>query len=251
MSRADPLLVFDLDGTILEINSFPRWALSMVACDVAGLSALRRVRLSLAAQRLLLTRKLGRADHGALLAGMQTAWRRGCGEEAEEAAKRFSQRLLQRVRPGLRPVLDRVARGETDAILATAAAEDYALPLGYALGFRHILATPGHRDEGEACNMGARKRDRVLDYAAARGWAGRRIVFFTDHIDDLPLIQASGAVCWFGTGAGLREVRARAAGVPVMPCQSLDTPMMMLAFGSAPSRGARPQPAPARASTER
>ncbi len=239
MPRADPLLVFDLDGTILEINSFPRWALSMVACNVAGLSAIRRVRLSLAVQRLLLTRKLGRADHDALLAGLQAAWSRGCGEAATAAAARFSERLLRHVRPGLRPVLDRVARGEADAILATAAAEDYALPLGHALGFRHILATPSRRGEGEACNMGARKRDRVLDYVAARGWSGRRIVFFTDHIDDLPLIQASGAVCWFGTGAALREVRERAAGVPVMPCQSLDTAAMMLAFGSAPTAGAR------------
>lgn len=251
MPRADPLLVFDLDGTILEINSFPRWALSMVAGNVAGISVLRRARLSLAAQRLLLARKLGRANHDALLAGLQTAWRQGCGDAAEAAAERFSQRLLRRVRPDLRPVLDRVARGEADAILATAAAEDYALALGHALGFRHILASPSRRDDGEGCNMGARKRDRVLDYVAARGWSGRRIIFFTDHIDDLPLIQASGAVCWFGTGAALREVRERAAGVPVMSCQSLDIAAMMLAFGSAPAPGARPRPLSARPSTTR
>ncbi len=247
MPRADPVLVFDLDGTILDINSFPRWALSMVGGTVSGLSPRRRLRLSLAAQRLLLARKLGRSDHDALLVGLQSAWQRACGGASEAAAAHFASRLSRHVRPALRPVLDRVAGGEADAVLATAAAEDYALALGRALGFRHILATSSRRAAGEGCNSGARKRDRVLDYIAACGWSGRRIVFFTDHLDDLPLIQASSAVCWFGTEAGLRVVRERAAGVPVMPCNSLDTTAIMLAFGTGRPAGARAQTVVARA----
>lgn len=249
MSRTDPILVFDLDGTILDVNSFPLWALSMVACNVAGVPVLRRLRLSLAAQRLLLVRKMGRTGHDALLAGLQTAWQRGCGDAADAAAERFAARLIRRVRPSLRPVLDRVASGEADAVLATASAEDYALALGRALGFRHILATPSRRAGGEGYNNGTRKRERVLDYIAALGWSGRRIIFFTDHIDDLPLIQASDAVCWFGGGAALREVRARAVGVPVMPCESLDTAAMLLAFGSGRVSATRAQQMSVRPST--
>jgi phosphoserine phosphatase len=251
MSRTDAILVFDLDGTILDVNSFPRWALSMVACNVGGIAPLRRLRLSLAAQRLLLLRKLGSSGHDALLAGLQAAWQHACGDAAGVAAERFAARLVRRVRPGLRPVLDRVARGEADAVLATASAEDYAFAVGRALGFRHILATPTRRANGEGLNSGMRKRERVLDYIAARGWSGRRIIFFTDHLDDLPLIQASDAVCWFGSGTGLREARLQAVGVAVMPCESLDTAAMLLAFGSGRASATRAQPTSARASTVR
>ncbi len=230
MPFADPILVFDLDGTILDVNSFPRWALSMVTGNVAGVRARHRLRLSLAAQRLLLARKFGRADHDALMAGLQAAWQRACGDGGEKAAGEFAARMLRRVRPGLRPVLERVARGEADAILATAAAEDYAVALGRGLGFRHILASRRGGNGGAGCNRGARKRDRVLEHVVALGWSGRRLIFFTDHLDDLPLMQAADAVCWFGGEQALRQAREQAAGVPVIGCESLDTGAMMMAF---------------------
>jgi phosphoserine phosphatase len=223
MSRADPVLIFDLDGTILAVNSFPRWVMEMIACRVGGLPWRRRIRLSLAAQALLLGRKVGRTNHDALLAGFQGAWRAACGDQAEAAADRFAARLLRHVRPALGPALERVAKGEADAVLATAAAEDYVRALGRILGFRHILAAPV---QGGG-NRGARKRESVLRLIRDQGWEHRSLLFFTDHLDDLPLIQASHAVFWFGSPREIPVIRAAAPCVTVRSCHGPDLADLM------------------------
>ncbi|MGH7041239.1 MAG: haloacid dehalogenase-like hydrolase, partial [Acetobacteraceae bacterium] len=136
-----PLLIFDLDGTVLRVNSFPRWALCMATARVRGPRLGARLRLALQAQTLLARRKLGRTHHEALLADLSAAWRAACGPVAEQAGAAFAAGLLRHVRPELAGVLDRVARGDADAVLATAASEDYARALGRALGFFHVLAS--------------------------------------------------------------------------------------------------------------
>ena len=61
---------------------------------------------------------------------------------AGNVAERVPTLLRRRVRPAFEPLLQQIAAGEIDAVLATAAAGEYALPLGRQLGFRHVLATP-------------------------------------------------------------------------------------------------------------
>lgn len=224
-----PLLIFDLDGTVLRINSFPRWALCMATARVGGLRAAPRVRLALQTQVLLLRRKLGRIHHEAILTELAAAWRGACGPAAEQAAAAFAAGLLRHVRPELRGLLDRVAAGEVDAILATAAAQDYALALGRALGFRIVIAS-----DDSGWNRGERKRDRTLDYIAKRGWSGRRRIFFTDHEEDLPLIRASHAVCWFGPRAALGTLRDAAPGVAVVAADRMQAANMLTAFAALP-----------------
>lgn len=233
MRRAEPVLVFDLDGTILTVNSFPRWALDMLAGRVSGLPWRQRLRLSLATQSLLFGRKLGRANHDALLADLQDAWRTVCGEAAEAASSRFATRLLRHVRPALGPILEYVARGDADAVLATAAAEDYARVVGRTLGFRHILAS---RAAAEGGNRGARKRDAVLALLQEQGWSDRPLLFFTDHRDDLPLIEVSTTVCWFGSRRDLPAIQAAAPGVRIVFLEDLDTTVLTMA--AAPSQAA-------------
>jgi phosphoserine phosphatase len=104
-----------------------------------------------------------------------------------------------------------VADGRVTAILATAALSDYAEELGRELGFRHILMTPAGHDPTQYVNSGTRKRDRVLDLLKQRGWVARPLILFTDHLDDLPLIRESSAVCWFGSREDLATADAFAA----------------------------------------
>ena len=215
----DPVLIFDLDGTILSVNSFPAWILFLICGPVKGLGLRRRVRLSFAVQRLLLSRRLGRAAHEELLRGAQAA----CASARCEARStaRLEAVLARRVRASLRPVLEQVALG-ADAVLATAAAAEYAVPLGCRVGFRHVLATPGGRSPLELSNKGIRKRDRVLQFVHEQGWNGRKLLFFTDHLDDLPLIVASDTTLWFGTSAMLSAARRQAPQSHIVDCRSLD-----------------------------
>jgi phosphoserine phosphatase len=221
MPQVEPVLIFDLDGTIIRRNSFPIWAAAMLGLRGHGMSLRQRLALSLAVQRLLLARKLGRLDHDGLLRALQAQWREVAAQPGVKLADHLQTRLAGLVRPNLVPILALVADGAMDGILATAAAGDYAIPLGRRLGFSTILATPLEREPGEPYNSGAQKRDRVIGLLRDRGWLERPRIFFTDHMDDLPLMQRSQTVCWFGNNRDLRKAKAAAPNVRFVPCRTM------------------------------
>jgi phosphoserine phosphatase len=214
MQTADaaPVLVFDLDETILRVNSFPLWVRFLIAGRLPGLGWRRRALLSLHAQRLLLWRKLGRLSHDALRWRLLLAWQSATGHRRERSVARFQARLLREVRANLRPLLAMVAAEQIDAVLATAAGAEYAEGLGRRLGFRYVLASRHDGHAATPANSGSRKRDRVLAFLREHDWSGRKLVLFTDHLDDLSLMQESDAVCWFGSDATMATAEALAAG---------------------------------------
>lgn len=217
----EPVAVFDLDGTVLRVNSFPHWVLFLIAGRVPGLGLRRRLLLSLRCQWLLLRRKLLRTGHDELLCRLQHAWASAAAMKRQATLARFEAALQRRVRQNLASVLDLVGTERIDAVLATAAAADYAEGLGRRLGFRHVLATLPNRRPGEPGNSGDRKRERVLEFLERQGWRNRPIVLFTDHTDDLPLMRDSSVVCWFGPAETLAQV-AEAAKTRLVYCRDLD-----------------------------
>jgi phosphoserine phosphatase len=221
MPQVEPVLIFDLDGTIIRRNSFPIWATTMLGLRNHRLTLRQRVALSLAVQRLLLARKLRRLDHDSLLRQLQGLWRAAAALPNVTIAEHLQTRLVRLVRPNLVPILRLVADSAMDGVLATAAAGDYAIPLGRTLGFSTIIATTVERRPEEPHNSGTHKRDRVLALLRDRGWSERPRIFFTDHPDDLPLMQESQAVCWFGSDRRLREATAAAPGVRFLPCRAM------------------------------
>jgi len=224
MPRADPVLIFDLDGTVLRRNSFPYWTMALLTGGrISGLRA--RATLSWRVQQLLLRRKLGRLGHDTLLRELQQIWARA-GDPGGEMAARLQARLLRLARRNLRLVLRSVANLSVDSVLATAAAAEYAEPLARELGFLHVLATPAGATATEPCNRGEHKRDRVLALLDTQGWTQRPRIFFNDHMDDLPLMQVSQAVCWFGSGKALRTARAAAPGTRFVSCRGLNAEEM-------------------------
>jgi phosphoserine phosphatase len=239
---ADPVLIFDLDETILAVNSFPLWVRFLVAGPMPGLGRRRRLALSLRVQSLAVRRKLGLLDHDALLRQLQHAWRGATGTDGETMAHGFQTSLLRRIRPGLQPLLAIVAAGEVDAVLATAAASDYAAGLAQRLGFRHALTTSPESGAIAPRNAGIRKRDRVHRLLQQFGWHTRPLILFTDHIDDLPLMRVSDAVCWFGSHVALEAAEAAARGPRFVSCRDLSAPEMqqaLRAFGLWPQAAAR------------
>lgn len=221
MPQVEPVLIFDLDGTILKRNSFPIWAMMMLGLRGHGLALHRRVALSLAVQRVLLARKLHRLDHDSLMRRLQTLWRVAAAEPGATLSEDLQARLAPLVRPALLPILRLVAEDVMDGVMATAAAGDYAIPLGRTLGFSTIIATGVERPPEEHHNSSVHKRDRVLALLRDRGWSERPRIFFSDHLDDLPLILESQAVCWFGNARDLRKVKVAAPGVRLLPCRAM------------------------------
>ena len=217
-----PVLICDLDGTILSGNSFPLWIIYLMVGRLPEFGLRARVTLSLRVQRLLLHRRLGRIGHARLMREVQQAWHVASRGAPGSAADRVPTLLRRRVRPAFEPVLQQIAAGEVDAVLATAAAAEYARPLGSLLGFRHVLTTRSRLAPDGQLNRGAEKLRRVRELLDARQWSGRSRVLLTDHIDDLPLLQHCHAVGWFGSAEMLSRVRAETKGVYFVDCRWLD-----------------------------
>jgi phosphoserine phosphatase len=213
------VIVFDLDGTVLSVNSFPLWAMAMVRGRFPTLPLWRRAGVSVRAIRALLARKAGMISHETLKWRLQRLWQDAARGDDGAAERDLAGRLARLIRPELAGVLAAVATGRIEAVLATAAAADYAEALGRSLGFRHVLATPRLREEGSPSTVGVRKRDAVLTYLERRGWGGRPIVFFTDHAEDLPLILRSHTVYWFGKEEERRvmALRLQPQGITLLP----------------------------------
>ncbi len=217
MPSAKPVYVLDLDDTILSCNSFPLWAWRMLRGRVPRSGRSRQAATSVAVGRLLAQRKLGLLRHAALKRRLQAIWRRATADDAGAHAAAFAEELERHVRPNMAGVLGLVRRGEVDAVLATAAAGEYAHALGARLGFAAVLAS----DDGSD-NLGAEKCRRVLAFLAQRGWSERPRVLFTDHVDDLPLMRVSDVVCWFGPDAEHAAIARQLPGVATIASRGLD-----------------------------
>jgi phosphoserine phosphatase len=222
-----PVLICDLDGTILRGNSFPLWILYLMGGRLPGFGLRSRLLLSVQVQKLLLQRRLGRIEHVRLMRGVQQAWHIAGRDSTHSAARRIATLLRNRVRPAFEPLLQQIAAGEIDAVLATAAAAEYAEPLALQLGFRHVLTTPGRLPPDGRLNHGAEKLRRVQQFLASRQWQDRCRVLLTDHIDDLPLLQHCHAVGWFGSAEMLARSLAASQGVRIVDCRALDAAALL------------------------
>lgn len=196
--KDNPVYIFDLDGTLLSQNSFPRWVKYMLC------GPLKNVRLR--ALLLMLQRKIAGVSHADTKRKLQALWAWALEKDSNKQLHMpFLQSLEKLVRPSLLPLLQEVKQGKMDAILATAAAGEYARPFAELLGFRHALTTPLHHEEWVE-NIGVQKRDAVLTYLQKQGWQTRPRIFFTDHIEDTPMIEQSDVICWFGVNTDLERL---------------------------------------------
>ncbi len=223
-SLPEPVYIFDLDDTILSCNSFPLWAWRMLRGQVPRSGGLRQAATGIAVGRLLLQRKLGLLRHAVLKQRLQAIWRHATAGDGGAHAAAFAEALERHLRPNMAGVLQQVRNGEVDAVLATAAAGEYAHALGRRLGFAAVLASDDGYD-----NLGPEKCRRVLAFLAERGWSDRPRVLFTDHVDDLPLMRASELVCWLGPDAEHAGVARQLPGVTTIASRGLDAAAVVLA----------------------
>ena len=222
-----PVHVFDLDGTVLSCNSFPLWAMQMLRGRVPHEGRMRQASTALTVARLLLRRKLALMHHTVLKQRLQSTWRHATMGDSGAHAAQFGDLLQRYVRPNMAAVLRQVSCGEVDAVLATAAAGEYAHALGRRLGFAAVLASDDGRD-----NVGEEKCRRVLAFLAERNWSDRPRILFTDHVDDLPLMRVSDLVCWFGPDAEHADIARKLPGIATIALRGLDAAAVAAATGS-------------------
>jgi phosphoserine phosphatase len=219
---SEPVWLFDLDGTVIDVNSFPLWVKEFLLGRFPHLSAPARLSIAARGAVAVALRKLLRQSHFGFKRSLQRVWADVHGIVGDDsAATPLVERLLAQVRPELRSLLDEVAAGRIDAVLTTAAAAEYAMPLARRLGFRHAIATPAGGRSEIADNVGETKRDRTLAYLEAQGWSARPRIFFTDHRDDLPLMRASTGLVWFGAEEDSAGLFRELAGVATMTLRAL------------------------------
>jgi hypothetical protein len=177
---SDCVIVVDLDGTLLKVNSFPRWVLHLFVKSLRH----ARIDLSLTIARALMGRKTGALPHSAfkqILIELQypETWDRD-----------YVLGLSGVVRWDL---VNRIAARGGNILIATAAPLRYAKYLPDILGHR-FASVLGSEIVGNKLrdNCGANKLDAVREHTGAGQIPIAEL--YTDHHDDLPLARQATRV---------------------------------------------------------
>lgn len=175
------VVLFDLDGTLLSINSFKVWIIYW------GLLPFLKPGFSLALYRILWSRLRRRMGRVAMKKAIMQAFE-SHRDSGKSIAERFFLELLWlfRRRTLVGRVHDEGAAGH-HVVLATAAPQYYAKPLAERLGLEYLVASKLN----DGCmreTIGEEKRQAVLELLHEHQWSPESLsVLWTDHEDDLPL----------------------------------------------------------------
>jgi len=216
------LAIYDMDKTVTRGATFTPFLLHaamqlapwrLVLMPVAGLAGLAYT-----------ARLIGRGDLKAinyrLLVGRRTPAQLRPVVESFAAAQ-----LAGNILPGALVQIGEDKAAGRMLVLATASYALYAIEIGRALGFDHVIGTRQKLDargrllgriEGENC-YGASKLAMILAWMAARGLARERlhVRFYSDHVSDAVVHRWSDEPFATNPSKGLREVAA-AEGWPVV-----------------------------------
>jgi HAD superfamily hydrolase (TIGR01490 family) len=190
------LALFDLDGTLLEIDSDHAFGEFMVRLGWADGDAFRRANDLFYAQY-----QAEQLDVDAYIRFATSPWRERPVAEQAEASRRFIDEMI---RPALhdaaRDLLRRhVEAGDRVAII-TATNEFITRPIATLFGVDELIATELQRDAHGRVTGAVRgipayregKVTRVQQWLAAQGLGCadfERITFYSDSTNDLPLLE--------------------------------------------------------------
>lgn len=172
----------DLDGTLLNGNS-----LKIFMRHLPGVLVKRNAWMpALASIWWMGQRILRLVSHKKMKWHLCNIARRHLLEKDWES---MAERMLGYVSPMVEAYLSGPANKECRKYIATAAMEEYALPLGRKLGFDGVLATRYSEDEANYEEMrGIKKREGIEGILNKKRL--RMESFLTDHSDDLPTASA-------------------------------------------------------------
>ena len=220
ISKADPILIIDLDETLLSINSFRIWSAYFLYGKFENLNFQKRSLLWFKAAKIFAERKILRHSH----AQTKSALHKLCIQaDNNKALENILIKLEQKIRPNMRGVLELIAQNKIDAILATAATSFYAEPFAARVGFSHITSTKLNEKE----NRGEEKSRRVLEFFEKQDWENRKKIFFTDHLEDMPFILKSDKLIWFGEPEKIGIIKKSAPKLDIILYKNLTAQEML------------------------
>jgi phosphoserine phosphatase len=186
--------IVDYDGTLYRGNSFRDWLAFLVVWGLLT-GHLRLVSRIAHAVGKRLVRKGG---HAGLKHSVQIAWgERGPPSTRKERwLKVFRKVQRKRIRQDL---LDMLQTSDGTFIVASAAPIDYLASMKGTIGYHYLTCTLS--PAGEAAwreNIGVEKRDEVARVLKNEELLPARCILYSDHRDDLPLIDLVDEVVLFG-----------------------------------------------------
>lgn len=216
------LTLFDLDGTLLPIDSDHAFGQFMVDLGWVDPAAFKSRNDGFYADYLA-----GALDLEAYLDFATSAWRTRPAEQVQAARERFMREVVAaQLRAPARTLVERHrAAGDLLAIV-TATNEFVTRPIADALGIEHLIAVrlardadgrPNGRCEGTP-SYGAGKVARVHEWLAGLGrhWQDFDSVhFYSDSTNDLPLLELASYPVATNPSPALETI-ARERGWPVL-----------------------------------
>lgn len=215
--------VFDLDGTIMRVDTYVYFLLAVMRGHPTR--ALRAFWLPLA----VAVHKLGWRDNTWLKRAFLRSILGGMGRQQLEAmAQPVVERLVERyVRVGARAALKRHYDAGDRVVVATASFDFYVTGLAKRLGVDEVVCTEsvwsGDRltdGLGRGNCYGGEKLRRLIDLLGGKD--GRPYVYvYTDHDSDRPLLDWADRGVAVNPGPRLREY-CRVKGYPVVDWERSD-----------------------------
>lgn len=214
ISKADAVLVIDLDETLLSINSFRIWAAYFLYGKFDSLKFKKRILLRIRAGKIFLKRKLLKRSHAKTKADLHNLW---IENHDDNALENILAQLEKKIRPNMLEILELITKSKRDALIATAATSLYAEKFASRIGFTNIISTRLNENE----NRGEEKARRILEFIAQKKWESRKKIFFTDHLEDMPFIMKSDKLMWFGKGEEVKNIQKILPELNIVACNNL------------------------------
>ena len=216
------LALFDLDGTLLEIDSDHAFGEFMVSLGWADAEAFRQANDHFYAQY-----KAECLDVDAYIRFATSPWRERGAQELAAASERFTRELIQpAIEDSARALLRRHVEAGDHVAIVTATNEFITRPIAMLFGVDQLIATELQRDAdgrvtGEVLGVPAYREGkvtRVQQWLARQGLAWddfEHITFYSDSTNDLPLLERVSHPVATNPGPALERL-ARERGWPVL-----------------------------------
>jgi HAD superfamily hydrolase (TIGR01490 family) len=190
------LALFDLDGTLLAIDSDHAFGEFMVSIGWADGEAFRRANDAFYAQY-----QAEQLDVAAYIRFATSAWRERSAQEQAEARRRFIDEVIRpAVHDNARALLRRHAKAGDRMAIVTATNEFVTRPIATLFGVDELIATELQRDAqgrvtGELQGVPSYREGKVT---RVRQWLAQqglhcadfeRISFYSDSTNDLALLE--------------------------------------------------------------
>jgi HAD superfamily hydrolase (TIGR01490 family) len=190
------LALFDLDGTLLAIDSDHAFGEFMVRIGWADGEAFRRANDAFYAQY-----QAEQLDVAAYIRFATSVWRERSPQELADASQRFADEIIRpAIHDNARALLRRHAEAGDRLAIVTATNEFVTRPIATLFGVDALIATELQRDaEGRVTgelrgvpSYREGKVTRVQQWLAQQGQRCEdfeRITFYSDSTNDLPLLE--------------------------------------------------------------